>query len=245
MAHRNRPDFNQLSWRDLGLEPPDLLSPPLKTTGTGGEGNNDVWNGVGYISLLSRQLDNEVIEGGKPDQPYSLIINIGIHVVILFSILSLMFFIYISGITREHVDKEFRHIINNNMNAYLEKLVAKDKHRQIPWAKIARESQQMEKLYTHPSEFVKKHNSQLLRKVIIAIGVMFGILLLAIVVMHYYLKKNIGLLTILLENLVIFMLIGFIEFMFFKFIASKYVPLNKSDVMNTLIQRIIHNLSRK
>ena len=244
MAHRSKLDLDQLSWRDLGLQrvPPLIVATsPLHQQ----DDSTDIWNGVGYISLLSRQLDNEVIEGDKPDQPYSLIINIGIHVVILFSILSLMFFIYISGITREHVDKEFRHIINNNMDTYLEKLVQKDKHHQIPWAKIAVESQQMEKLYTRPSEFVKKHNSQLLRKVLIAIGVMFGILVLAIVVFHYYFKKKISLLTILLENLVIFLLIGFIEFMFFKFIASKYIPLNKSDVMNTLIQRIIHNLSKK
>ena len=200
---------------------------------------------IGFISLLSRQLDNATLENEKPDQPYSLIVNISIHVIILFSILSFLFFLYISKITRAHVDKEFKHIIEQNMDKYLRELIQEqDPSHPIPWSVISQESQRLLQKYQQVSPQVQSHNAKIRRNVIIALGVMLGLLLLAIGIMKYYGKK-LSIMTIIFENIIIFVFVGIIELLFFKFIASKYIPLNKTDVLETLVSRMIYNLQRQ
>jgi hypothetical protein len=59
-----------------------------------------------------------------------------------------------------------------------------------------------------------------------------------LVIYCMYRKLNINLTGTLLENMFTFTIIGAIEFWFFMNIASKYIPITQSEVINSLFERL-------
>jgi hypothetical protein len=87
------------------------------------------------------------------------------------------------------------------------------------------------------------YNNNSLKYVSIAISV--TILVLVFLIYFYYnylLGKDIDISYILKENIIIFIFIGAIEFLFFKNIASKYIPIFPVDISTTLLERIKYNI---
>lgn len=53
---------------------------------------------------------------------------------------------------------------------------------------------------------------------------------------------NIDIKHLALENLLIFSAVGFVEFMFFKFVATKYIPAPPSLMIKSIINSLQDNL---
>ena len=59
-----------------------------------------------------------------------------------------------------------------------------------------------------------------------------------VIILKFIFKYDIDLKHILIMNIIIFSITGLMEFLFFQFIASKYVPVNPTDVSEEVIQQI-------
>ena len=64
-----------------------------------------------------------------------------------------------------------------------------------------------------------------------------------ICILFFTKKHNIEVKHILLENIIIFSFIGFIEYMFFANIAAKYIPVTPDILTTTALDRIKTKLS--
>ena len=56
-------------------------------------------------------------------------------------------------------------------------------------------------------------------------------------------KLNINISHILIMNLIIFSITGIIEFLFFNFVASKYIPVTPDTISNTALERLKYNIN--
>lgn len=175
------------------------------------------------------------------------IINILLHIIILFIFLSLFFFKYISKITEESVQKALNNIIKkevpiildniNNLNSKLNK----NKNLNIlDWNNIYNLSNNLYKKSDKKIPEILENNNKL-KKYSIIISSVLIVLWFVLLIYFKYNNINIHLTSILRDNLILFLFIGIIEFLFFKNIASHYIPVEPDFVAITILDRIKTN----
>jgi predicted PurR-regulated permease PerM len=176
------------------------------------------------------------------------IINIGLHVYILFSFLTVFFFLYASKLAKKSINHALDDLINKETEKFLSKLDemdAKISEIEIDWKEMEKIAYNIEQNSQGTMKSITKHNDNL-RKFAIGVIIGFGILLLCLYVYFRMVKGykvHVG--SILLENLVIFSFIGLIEYLFFTRIASKYIPVTPDFVTESLLERIKYQISNR
>ena len=155
-------------------------------------------------------------------------INLGFHIWILFTFLTIFFFTFIAQKERDAVTKELNNAINKNVPAVMDNIYKMNK-----------------RLGNKPDPSIDAHNKRLIKIAVIICGGLLLILIGAIVYFTVYKKMDIWLGTILLENFVIAVLIGIIEAVFFLNVALKYSPVTTSDMMNQLIDRTEYHINEQ
>ena len=93
-----------------------------------------------------------------------------------------------------------------------------------------------------PSDGVVQNNQKLLINSIIIICVIFICLSFIIIYFKFLKGRQIGLSYILTENLLIFIMIGILEFTFFWYVIQKYIPLYPQTAEITVLKRLISYL---
>lgn len=178
-------------------------------------------------------------------------INIILHVLILFTFLSIFFFTYISKVEKKTIKQELDHLIHNQTDKILTNIdnmffgVSDLPLVKIDWNVADNIADVMIKDSEKRTDKIEKHNDNLLR---ISIGIISGLFILligTILFFKYYKGYNINLKEILLENLIIFTFIGIIEFGFFMFIALKYVPVTPDVAVVSMIDRLKYLINKK
>lgn len=171
-------------------------------------------------------------------------INIGLHVLILFSFLTSFFFAYISKLEKTSVTTALDGLVNNNISTILDNI---DKNIPIPdsqWAKINDMADKLDRDAQGELPSIKNHNNMLMY----AAGGGIAIAFLILVGIYTYFTKglhiDIHIRHILSENAVTFILIGLVEFLFFYYIASKYIPATPDVAAITAIDRIKYNINQ-
>lgn len=158
-------------------------------------------------------------------------INIIIHVLILFTILSCFFFLYVTTVETDAFNSQIR-VVGYTLAAHLKTLPesAKGVIRQLPLADA-------QLIYSVPDEATVADNAWLQQVPFLVLPTIVAILIVA------YLACNhcFDLVGMLVRNLIIFVFIAGVEIGFFYFIASKYVPVPPSTLMNTAYARIQSN----
>lgn len=175
------------------------------------------------------------------DQPYSFLVNAGIHTLILFIFLTILFFTYISKLTESHVNEEVEQMVRANLNPLLWELYLADVNGDIPWTLVSQGCVLLETQYVGETKEVKQSNANLLDGVIFAIIGLF-LVVVALAVYWYKAGYELGLKLLLLENAAIFMMVGMVELFFFQNVAAKYIPVLPSDVITDLLERIKYNI---
>lgn len=173
-----------------------------------------------------------------------IFINIVIHMFILFVFLSLFFFFYISKKEQEKLNQEVD-ILSGKIPGILSSIKKNDKNHIIQWD-ILKKNTEIEKSINDIDldGYIEKNNKNLkYLSIIIAICMLF----LSFGVYFYNRNNpNLDISYIIKENIIIFLFIGTIEFMFFKYVASKYSPIYPVDISLTISNRIkekIENLT--
>jgi len=180
------------------------------------------------------------------------IINIGLHIFILFTFLTIFFFLYISKLSKKLINKTFKKGIDQQLDGVLTNLDEWDEKLSyrspnsvsVNWQSI----DQMAKKITANSQGelteITENNNRLK---MIGGGIIIGLLVLIVGLYYYftrvkYIKIDIG--RILMENVIIFSFIGMIEVYFFTKIISKFIPVTPDFAIVTILERVKFNIAK-
>lgn len=152
----------------------------------------------------------------------NLLISITLHISLLFIFLSILFWTVISSTESRSFDSELDKSIDN-IN-YKQKVPKEVKDYLLT-------------LYSNKN-ITQEKNNNLLLTMNISIIIVLIIVLITQVVFHNLCGGRVNYGEIILENIVILIIVGIIEFFFFKNIASRYIPV-KPSYMTEVIKKSI------
>jgi hypothetical protein len=163
----------------------------------------------------------------------SLPLNVIIHVLILFSILSAFFFFHVTGIETAAFNSEFDKM-GSLITTQLASLPQSTKQaiRNLPLAQAAA-------LYSVPDETVVEHNKWVARIPLFVLMSLILVLIMPFITCKFCFDMK----GLWIHNAIIFTFVGIIEIGFFYFIASNYIPVPPSTMVNTAFSQIKANLS--
>lgn len=179
---------------------------------------------------------------------YSL--NIGIHVFILFTFLTVFFFVFASNLAKKSINNSLSTIIDDKTGELLNELdkwdkkIKPDTYPNIKWDEVNKLASKIVINSENELPEILKHNTRLKW---IGIVMIISLLVFLIGMYLYYrfvLKLDVHLGYILIENIIIFAFIGAIEAYFFLNIASKYIPVTPDFVATTVLERIKKNTNK-
>jgi hypothetical protein len=173
----------------------------------------------------------------KSPKSFTLVNNVFLHVLILFTILSALFILYISKLTTDGINKEFINIVNNAFSpTELSKIdsngILKQNLKNIDPVIF---STYINQFNNYPNDLREEINLKIKEEIFIVIGALILCCILINLIPIKFFKYCNGLSTLLLELLVAFSLVGFIEFWFFTNVAFKYIPV-KPSFLNEYIE---------
>jgi hypothetical protein len=173
------------------------------------------------------------------------VINITLHILILFTFLTIFFFAYISQIEKKSIDDVLQNAISDQMNEFLTKL--EEMQTKLPytvdWNALYKfgKTVQQETIGEYPDVTQNHRNLMILASCGIA-----GIFLFLIGAYIYsrYMGYEVPLKRIIIENIAVFAFVGVIEMFFFMYVASKYVPVTPDILGKSVLTRIKYNLNK-
>jgi hypothetical protein len=159
-------------------------------------------------------------------------VNLILHCIILFSFLSLYFTLSMKELIKNAYAKEMTHIIKQILSPYVNL---------IKESPIYNETQNitglginnLDKFFSKP-DIVSNTSNKLLIKSVIIVNIIFWLFFMIII---YLIKtnkgencENINLKHLIIENIAIFSVVGIVEYLFFTFIAFKFIPVEPSYI---------------
>jgi hypothetical protein len=165
----------------------------------------------------------------------SFAINMAMHALILFSFLSIFFTMYITKLSKDAFDKELGEMIKEGLEEPIYKLkempVVKQLISIVPLEKL-------EKLYAKPAKAVTMHNNGLINSVFMTNLLLWVMLIVIIIIMKNTCNMKINITEIAIENAITFTFVGIVEFMFFSYIAFKFVPVAPSFISGQFLDKV-------
>ena len=158
------------------------------------------------------------------------LVNILLHVLILFTILSVIFWLVISKVESKGITDE----LNNNINKYLDTF-KDDSDMKTFSNNFSEPLDVLENMYSDPDEVTESNNAWLFKANILYILILVVIIVSILLTMRYTCGiKDFPILHILKENMVIFLFIGIVEVWFFLNIGMKFIPTKPSMIVNNV-----------
>lgn len=164
-------------------------------------------------------------------------IDIVIHVLILFSIVSLFFVFYVSKIETDTINSQIIKNLNNAIDGGLSSVNPKIKTvlNDIGKSQIY---QKIKNSYQAENSYRETNNKWLFKTIYMSIGFLLIITVLSTLILTKQCNKCINVKEILVINFVTFIFIGIVEYMFFTHVGEKYVPSKPSEIADTFFDRI-------
>lgn len=161
-------------------------------------------------------------------------INILLHVIILFTFLSGFFFMYVSKIESEALKNEIGNIVQKQVSSLLEANPVLVEQLQYLQPVIG----QMLKQYSQPTRYSMERNVMIKFTAIYTMLMLVAILILILLLLKYECGKTSHFPSILIHNIIIFLFIGMVEYVFFTRVASQYVPVKPSTMMTVVVDTL-------
>ena len=152
----------------------------------------------------------------------NLLINVTLHVFLLFVFLSILFWTVISPTETKFLTSELNKSINDI-----------DYQEEVP----KEVKDYLLAIYDTKNITQNKNNSMLLL-LNVTIIVLLLIILVTQIIFHHLRGGTVEYGEIILENIIILAFVGIIEFLFFRNIASHYIPVKPSYMTNIIKQNI-------
>jgi hypothetical protein len=173
---------------------------------------------------------------------FELSINVLVHILILFSILSLLFWFVISKLETKTITNEVEDSIDTVFDSYYRKLDSAQKIQLKNLVDSNKETlQTMEAVYSEPDKVNATKNQWLLYVNILYICLLFLVLVSIVIVLRLSCSSP-PILGILKENIILFVFIGIIEVLFFLNVAVKYIPVKPSFMSQVSLETVKNSL---
>jgi hypothetical protein len=168
-----------------------------------------------------------------------LTLNILLHVFILFCILSSLFWLII----RVQAEKAITNEIGNSIRESFEKMKQDFTPREKIIANrlaVSHKSalEYLHRVYSHPDPLTALNNTFLKSLNLLMISFIFISIVTMVTVLKYSCRIDAPVLAILKENLALFVCVGIVEAVFFKYIALKFIPTKPSLIVNVMFDSI-------
>jgi predicted membrane channel-forming protein YqfA (hemolysin III family) len=175
-------------------------------------------------------FNNSCIQGNDTQ---NMIFNVGVHVTILFIILSVFFILVISKVSHDAINNEFVDIIDENLGHQI-KNILNENPATVPIASMI----STDRLFKDEDRTVTMNNKWLYRIIYLSFAFLIILCILYPVILKYQCNTCLPIKNILLMNGVIFLFIGVVEYIFFKNIAMKYIPVKPSLLVVSLLDDV-------
>jgi hypothetical protein len=155
-------------------------------------------------------------------------LDIALHVLILFTFLTIFFFAYVSKLEKQTLDSTVTGAISENTDNFLNDFdgITKKYNVNVDWNTVNNIADNLIKNSQGEVPEIKSNNQKLFTGSIIAISVAFVLFISTVIFLKYYLRYDIHIGHILLMNVIIFSITGLIEYLFFTNVASKMLLVN-------------------
>jgi hypothetical protein len=166
-------------------------------------------------------------------------INILIHCIILFTFLTLFFFLYISKIEEDSFKSEIGDLIENALNEDIgDRAAVKEIITPIVPALT-----RFQNMYQTNTEFTDERNRFVKFSAGFFIIFLVGILITIAATLLLGCNREMDIKGIILENVLIFCFVGIVEYVFFTKIAINFVPVVPSMMVTTIIDKLKEQLN--
>jgi hypothetical protein len=177
---------------------------------------------------------------------YSL--NISVHLLILFTFLTIFFFAYISKLSKKSIQDAMDGLINQQVGKLLTGIDNWDKklnsdYPTIKWKEVNKLAKQVIDKSQGEMPEITDNNTKLQFIGMTMIGSLVVLTIGMFVYFRYIKGYDIHIGQIIAENFVVFLFVGVIEFAFFMYIASKYIPVTPDFVATSALDRVKTNLN--
>ena len=171
-------------------------------------------------------------------------LDIVLHVLILFTFLTVFFFAYVSKLEKQSLDNTVTNTITDNTTNFLNNFdqISNKYNVKVNWNIINNIADNLVKNSQGEVPEIKQNNDRLFKGSIIAISIGFILFIVSIIVLKYFLNYDIHIGHILLMNVIIFSITGVIEYLFFMKVASKYIPVTPDVISNTILEGVKKNI---
>jgi hypothetical protein len=176
------------------------------------------------------------------------VINIGFHMWILLTFLTIFFFLFISRKEEKAVTQELNNIINQSVPLVMDNIedINQKLGNNMNWSYVNYVADNIEKKYENkPDPDIDIHNKKLMKISSTICVILLLIIIGSIIYFIVFKKMDIGLGSILIENFFISIFIGIIEAFFFLNVALKYSPVTSSDMINHIFDRTEYQINKQ
>ena len=186
-----------------------------------------------------------------PSHNYILFNNVFLHILILFSLLTTLYLFYIRKLTFDGFNGEFIHIIEemfkelkkDTTTSPLLKEKFNDTVQQFlgdnitleDFAKLVKDS---------PDKLLEANNRRLTEELFFVIGALILAVIIINVLPPTMFSSSNGLKLLLIELLIVFSMVAFIEYWFFTNVATKFIPV-KPSFLNTYLKEKLTKMLNK
>lgn len=195
------------------------------------------------INKLLLHLQQKLNIEAQIDGHTSFAVNVVFHVLVLFTALTLLFKFVVSPTEVDALQGNVNNLISQNMASVLSNANTTTGNSLKPLLQsLQPELQVLAATYEGPSDAVRVQNDWVFGAAYFVIGILVAVLLTMLLTLRTSCRGDTTKLMvsgwppgILLENFLIFMVIGGAEYGFFSLVASKFVPVMPSEILTDVI----------
>lgn len=195
------------------------------------------------INKLLLHLQQKLNIEAQIDGHTAFAVNVVFHVLVLFTALTLLFKFVVSPTEVDALQGNVNNLISQNLANVLAAGNKTSGNTLKPLLQaLEPELQVLSATYDGPSDAVRIQNQWVFGAAFFIIGILFAVLLTMLLTLRTSCRGNTTKLMvsgwppgILLENLLIFAVIGGAEYGFFSLVASKFVPVMPSEILTDVI----------
>lgn len=159
-----------------------------------------------------------------------------LHFLILFSVLCILFLLVVSKLEKQEFNEKINDILNTKLKPAIQGYIdnpnipeeTKTAFNNIDWKRL-------ETFYSKPSKEVTTNNDWIIAMMVL-INIFFLIILIIIGSLSSLEITNIW--YIIIENIIIFSVVGAFEYLFFRYVVTKYVPVKPSTFERTIFEKL-------
>lgn len=170
-------------------------------------------------------------------------VDILIHVLILFTILSMFFMFYSSGLEKKELNGQIQDNVSRGMDDVMKSLNPEQKAR-LAYMGETKGVKALQEKWQVPDEAAEINNKWLFHSITFTDIALFLLVLTVVTLLLFHCNKCLDIKHILLVNVITFIFIGIVEYLFFRNVGLKFIPTLPSTISQTFFTTLRQNLGR-